>query len=83
METVQINLDKRVFDNATAYARLKGIDVSSLVEGYLSRITHSRSVTNEPVPDVVLSLLGAGEPVDEDDVNARAAFYSHMENKHK
>ncbi|WP_455662637.1 hypothetical protein [Pradoshia sp.] len=35
------------------------------------------------VPDVVLSLLGAGTPVDADDVNGRKAYYSHLEEKHQ
>ena len=35
------------------------------------------------VPDVVLSLLGAGEDVSDDDINARKAYYQYLEEKYK
>lgn len=37
----------------------------------------------EEVPDIVLSLLGAGAPLDdEDDMNGRKAYYDYVEKKH-
>ena len=33
--------------------------------------------------DVVLSLLGAGEKVGDDDLNAREAYYDYLEEKYK
>ena len=35
------------------------------------------------VPDVVLSLLGAGESVAKDDLNGRDAYYHYLEEKYK
>ena len=35
------------------------------------------------VPDVVLSLLGAGEPVAKDDLNGCDAYYHYLEEKYK
>lgn len=37
----------------------------------------------QQVPDVVLSLLGAGEPVADDDLNARKAYNEYLEEKYK
>ena len=34
-------------------------------------------------PDIVLSLLGAGEPVADDDLNARDAYQQYLEEKYK
>ena len=47
-----------------------------------ARSTH-QVAANEAVPDIVLSLLGAGEPVAEDDLNAREAYNQYLEEKHK
>ena len=46
-------------------------------------VKHSKATGEQPVPDVVLSLLGAGEPVAEDDINAREAYYQYLEEKYK
>ena len=35
------------------------------------------------VPDVVLSLLGAGEPVAKDDLKGCDAYYHYLEEKYK
>ena len=35
------------------------------------------------IPDTVLSLLGAGMPLTDDDLNGREAYYKHMEEKHQ
>ncbi len=37
----------------------------------------------QAAPDIVLSLLGAGMPVADDDLNGRNAYYQHLEEKHK
>lgn len=36
----------------------------------------------EEVPDIVLSLLGAGAPLDENDINGRKAYYAYLEKKY-
>ena len=41
------------------------------------------NATEQAVPDVVQSLLGAGEKVAEDDMNAREAYYEYLEEKYK
>lgn len=37
----------------------------------------------EEVPDIVLSLLGAGAPLGDDDINGRKAYYDYVERKHQ
>ena len=36
METTQIPLDKNIVDKAVVYARQRGLDLSSMIESYLS-----------------------------------------------
>ena len=43
----------------------------------------STSTNDQPIPDVVLRLLGAGLPLDEDDLNGRNAYYQHLEEKYQ
>ena len=39
--------------------------------------------TDQSVPDVVHSLLGAGEPVVDEDLNARDAYNKYLKDKYK
>ena len=39
--------------------------------------------TDQSVPDVVHSLLGAGEPVADEDLNARDAYNKYLKDKYK
>ena len=34
------------------------------------------------MPDIVLSLLGAGAPLNDDDINGRKAYYAYLEKKY-
>ena len=43
----------------------------------------SKNATEQAVPDVVQSLLGAGEKVADDDLNARETYYEYLEEKYK
>ncbi|MBR7022517.1 MAG: hypothetical protein IKI09_03475 [Bacteroidales bacterium] len=45
--------------------------------------SHGLKVYEQAVPDVVLSLLGAGLPLADDDLNGRKAYYQHLEEKYK
>lgn len=82
MATTAIRLNKELVDKAQAYATAEGKNLSSIIEDFLSRLTSSREETEE-IPDIVLSLLGAGAPVDDDDINGRKAYYGHLEQKHQ
>ena len=41
------------------------------------------STNDQPIPDEVLRLLGAGLPLDDDDLNGRKAYYQHLEEKYQ
>ena len=56
----------------------------AVIENFLVRyIGRSKAAAKQSVPDVVLSLLGAGEPVADDDLNAREAYQEYLEEKYK
>ncbi len=77
-------MNKNIVDKAVAYARQRGIDLSSLIEDYLKRLTNEPDpAAQTPVPDIVLSLLGAGEAVGEDDLNGRDAYHRYQEEKYR
>ena len=64
------------------------IEMLENVSHYVRRLRrHSRTVNKtvakEEVPDIVLSLLGAGSPVANDDLNARKAYNEYLEEKYK
>ncbi len=58
------------------------------VQQYVSRLRRharpaSKAADKGAVPDIVLSLLGAGEPVADDDLNARKAYNEYLEEKYQ
>jgi hypothetical protein len=58
------------------------------VSHYVKRLRrHARPVSKvadkDNVPDIVLSLLGAGVPVAEDDLDARAAYNEYLKEKYQ
>ena len=73
-----------VFIQAHAYAEQQGLNLTDVIENFLVRfIGKNEQAAEETVPDVVLSLLGAGEPIEDDDLNARKAYYQYLEEKYK
>ena len=83
METTQIKLNKNVVDKAVAYARQRGLDLSSIIENYLDRLVQQPKANEEPIPDIVLSLLGAGKIDDDDDLNGRKSYHKYLEEKYQ
>ena len=58
--------------------------VVALLEYYSSsKAQPSMGEDEQAIPDVVLSLLGAGLPIADDDLNGRASFYKYLEEKYK
>lgn len=81
-----IHLNKEIVDKAQRYAASEGKSLTSIIEDYLVRLTFKgkkQDLDLEEVPDIVLSLLGAGAPLDDDDINGRKAYYDYVEKKHK
>ena len=87
MATTTIYLNKEIVDKAQQYAASEGKSRTSIIEEYLARLTFKgkkEELDLKEVPDIVLSLLGAGAPLDdEDDMNGRKAYYDYVEKKHK
>ena len=64
------------------------VEMLQNVSHYVKRLRrHARpvkqTVTDEAIPDVVLSLLGAGDPIAAEDLNAREAYNQYLEEKYK
>ena len=80
---VAINSD--IYQQASAYAHSRGLNLTEVIENYLVRFIErgKGNVTEQSAPDVVLSLLGAGEPVAENDLNAREAYQQYLEENTK
>ena len=81
---MDVAINNNIYQQASAYAQKQGLSLTSVIENFLMRfIDRNQSATEQPVPDVVLSLLGAGEPVADDDINARKAYQQYLEEKYK
>jgi hypothetical protein len=81
---MDVAINNNIYQQASAYAQKQGLSLTSVIENFLMRfIVRNQSATEQPVPDVVLSLLGAGEPVADDDINAREAYQQYLEEKYK
>lgn len=80
-----IKINKNIFDESMAIAKQKGVDLSNLVESYLSNLIRRNKdkSKNEDLPEVISSLLGAGEPLDGDDINGRKAYSKYLTEKYK
>ena len=81
---MEVAINNSIFQQAQNYAQQQGLNLNAVIESFLVRfIGRSKAATEQPVPDVVLSLLGAGEPVADDDLNAREAYNQYLEEKYK
>jgi len=81
---MQIAINPTLYGSAQVYAEKRGLNLSVIIENFLERLISSQEATMEQeVPDVVLSLLGAGEPVAKEDINGRDAYYHYLEEKYQ
>lgn len=81
---MEVAINNNIYKQASDYAQKQGLNLTTMIEDYLKRfIGRSKAAAEQPTPDIVLSLLGAGEKVDEDDLNAREAYYNYLEEKYK
>ena len=63
-----------------------GMDSSAQRISHNHELLTSQSVptTNKTgMPDIVFSLLGAGAPIEDNDLNAREAYYSYLKEKYQ
>ena len=69
---MEVTIDTKLYQQALTYAQQQGLSLTSVIENFLVRfVGSSKNTTEQAVPDVVLSLLGAGESVADEDLNAR------------
>ena len=61
------------------------VEMLESVSRYVKRLRHHSNPVKHTaeIPDVVLSLLGAGEPVADDDLNAREAYNQYLMEKYQ
>ena len=85
MEVImQVAIDSYIYSQAQAYAEQKGQDLNALIERYLLLlISRDHEASQDAVPDVIANLLGAGKPLEEDDINGRKAYMRYLEEKHQ
>jgi len=80
---MEVIINNNIFQQASAYAEQKGLNLTEVIEDFLLRfIGHNKAASELSVPDVVLSLLGAGTPIADDDLNAREAYNNYLEEKY-
>ena len=81
---MEVIIDSKLYQQALTYAQQQGLNLTSVIENFLVSFVGGSKKTNEQaVPDIVLSLLGAGESVADEDINAREAYYDYLEEKYK
>lgn len=81
---MELSIDNNIYQQAQTYARQQGLSLNAVIESFLVRyVRRSQATTKQPVPDIVLSLLGAGDSVSADDLNAREAYYQYLDEKYK
>ena len=81
---MQIAINPTLYGSAQTYAERRGLNLSELIENFLQRLVMSQDAKDEQsVPDIVLSLLGAGEPTASDDINGHKAYYQYLEEKYQ
>ena len=69
---MEVIIDSKLYQQALTYAQQQGLNLTSVIENFLVSFVGGNKKTNEQaVPDIVLSLLGAGESVADEDINAR------------
>ena len=81
---MEVAINSQLYQQASNYAQQQGLNITSVIENFLMRfVGASKNTTEQVVPDVVQSLLGAREKVADDDLNAREAYYKFLEEKYK
>lgn len=86
MATTIIRLDKNIVNEVLLYTDIKSQNLSAIIEDYLVRLTKKckkEKETKDNYPDIVMSLLGAGSPVSDNDLDGREAYHRYLTEKYK
>ena len=80
---MKVAINSKLYQQASVYAQKKGLNLTAVIESFLLRFIDNSKTDEQPVPDVVLSLLGAGEQIADSDINGRGEYYKFLEEKYK
>lgn len=81
---MELAINNNIYRRARLYTDRRGLNLTSVVENFLLQlVANDETKEHEITPDIVMSLLGAGEPIADDDLNARKAYYQHLEEKYQ
>jgi len=81
---MEVAINNHVYQQAQDYAQSQGVSLSAVIENFLiSLLNKTHTKQQDAVPDVVLSLLGAGEQVADNDLNGREAYYQYLQEKYQ
>lgn len=82
---MNVAINSTIYRQASDYAQSQGLNLTEVIENFLVRFVGKNKAmdTEKQVPDIVLSLLGAGDAVSDDDLNARKAYHEYLEEKYQ
>ena len=81
---MEVVINNNIYQQASDYAQKQGLNLTSVIESFLVRfVGHNQTASEQVVPDVVLSLLGAGEPIADDDLDGREAYFQYLTEKYQ
>ena len=79
---MEVAINSSIYRQAQTRAKEQGLNLSTLIENFLVRFVSKGKAQQEAVPDVVLSLLGAGRAPD-GSKSEQKAYYQYLEEKYK
>ena len=79
---MEVAINSSIYRQAQTRAKEQGLNLSTLIENFLVRFVSKGTAQQEAVPDVVLSLLGAGRAPD-GSKSEQEAYYQYLEEKYK
>lgn len=83
MTSIQINLELQRQLGLISHSDEMKQKVINYIKSLVRNPREGSAALDEPVPDIVKSLIGAGEKVAEDDLNARETFHQHEMEKYQ
>ena len=79
---MEVAINSSIYRQAQTRAKEQGQNLSTIIENFLVRFVTKGTAQQEAVPDVVLSLLGAGSAPD-GSKSEQEAYYQYLEEKYK
>lgn len=80
---MQIAINSTIYQQAQDCAKQRGMSLPHIIENFLVKFISHDAKTEEAIPDVVMSLYGAGAPISDSDLNGQEAYNKYLEEKYK